>query len=106
MKFVKGQPPETRDSLTKEEVSRLVNFLKEDEEYHIYLPAIVTGLGTGLRCGELLGLIPKKNLPNYSEFYEARHFCPGSSVPETADWEACMARAVAVILPVSAAIAK
>lgn len=56
MKFVKGQPPETRDSLTKEEVGRLVNFLKEDEEYHIYLPAIVTGLGTGLRCGELLGL--------------------------------------------------
>ena len=56
MKFVKGQPPETRDSLTKEEVSRLVNFLKKDEEYHIYLPAIVTGLGTGLRCGELLGL--------------------------------------------------
>ncbi|MFU0831941.1 MAG: Glutamine-dependent NAD(+) synthetase [Oscillospiraceae bacterium] len=27
--------------------------------------------------GELLGLVPKKNLPNYTEFYEARHFTPG-----------------------------
>lgn len=26
--------------------------------------------------GELLGLIPKTNIPNYSEFYEARHFAP------------------------------
>ncbi|MCH5267682.1 MAG: NAD(+) synthase [Lachnospiraceae bacterium] len=26
--------------------------------------------------GELLGLIPKTKIPNYSEFYEARHFCP------------------------------
>ncbi|MDO5415902.1 MAG: NAD(+) synthase [Lachnospiraceae bacterium] len=28
--------------------------------------------------GELLGLVPKKHLPNYSEFYEMRHFCPGN----------------------------
>ncbi|MGN0614376.1 MAG: NAD(+) synthase [Porcipelethomonas sp.] len=27
--------------------------------------------------GKLLGLVPKKNIPNYSEFYEARHFTPG-----------------------------
>ena len=26
--------------------------------------------------GKLLGLVPKKNLPNYSEFYERRHFEP------------------------------
>ncbi len=44
-------------------------------------------VSAAVKDGELLGLIPKKNLPNYSEFYEARHFCPGSSVPETADWE-------------------
>ncbi|MCR4907698.1 MAG: NAD(+) synthase [Lachnospiraceae bacterium] len=31
-----------------------------------------------LQSGELLGLVPKLNLPNYSEFYEARHFAPGS----------------------------
>ncbi|MCD7817595.1 MAG: NAD(+) synthase, partial [Lachnospiraceae bacterium] len=27
--------------------------------------------------GRLLGLIPKRHLPNYNEFYEARHFTPG-----------------------------
>ena len=27
--------------------------------------------------GEVLGIVPKKNLPNYSEFYEMRHFTPG-----------------------------
>lgn len=27
--------------------------------------------------GELLGLVPKENLPNYTEFYEARYFSPG-----------------------------
>ncbi len=27
--------------------------------------------------GELLGIVPKTFIPNYSEFYEARHFSPG-----------------------------
>lgn len=27
--------------------------------------------------GRILGLVPKKNIPNYSEFYEMRHFTPG-----------------------------
>ncbi len=30
-----------------------------------------------IHSGRLLGLIPKKNIPNYSEFYEARHFSAG-----------------------------
>ncbi|NLL92888.1 MAG: NAD(+) synthase [Clostridiales bacterium] len=29
--------------------------------------------------GEILGIIPKANIPNYSEFYEARHFTKGES---------------------------
>ena len=29
--------------------------------------------------GQLLGLVPKKNLPNYGEFYEARGFTPAPS---------------------------
>lgn len=28
--------------------------------------------------GEILGFVPKKNLPAYNEFYETRHFTPGS----------------------------
>lgn len=27
--------------------------------------------------GEVLGIVPKQNIPNYSEFYEMRHFTPG-----------------------------
>lgn len=27
--------------------------------------------------GEVKGLVPKRNIPNYGEFYEARHFCRG-----------------------------
>lgn len=32
--------------------------------------------------GKLLGLVPKTNIPNYSEFYEARHFTPGPAYRE------------------------
>lgn len=30
-----------------------------------------------INAGSLLAVIPKKNLPNYAEFYEARYFTPG-----------------------------
>lgn len=29
--------------------------------------------------GRILGLVPKSSIPNYSEFYEGRHFTPGPS---------------------------
>lgn len=31
--------------------------------------------------GEILGLIPKRSLPTYNEFYERRHFTPGFETP-------------------------
>ena len=39
--------------------------------------------------GKLLGMVPKKNLPNYSEFYERRHFEPGAEEVEFlhVDWQ-------------------
>lgn len=37
--------------------------------------------------GCLLGIVPKTNLPNYSEFYELRHFTPGMEVPVMTQWE-------------------
>ena len=40
-------------------------------------------VAAAIHNGELLGLIPKKYIPNYSEFYEARHFHGGPA--ETAD---------------------
>ncbi len=33
-----------------------------------------------LCAGEVLGLVPKQNLPNYSEFYEQRHFTSGKGM--------------------------
>ena len=35
--------------------------------------------------GRILGLVPKKYLPNYSEFYEARHFTPGFETTVTVE---------------------
>ena len=32
--------------------------------------------------GEILGAVPKINIPNYGEFYEARHFTSGKNVDE------------------------
>ena len=37
--------------------------------------------------GRLLGVVPKINLPNYSEFYERRHFTPGNQIPEMTKWQ-------------------
>ncbi|MBQ8297969.1 MAG: NAD(+) synthase [Ruminococcus sp.] len=30
--------------------------------------------------GKILGIVPKENIPNYSEFYEARHFASGKGI--------------------------
>ena len=34
--------------------------------------------GAVLNRGKILGIVPKVNLPNYSEYYEVRHFAPGT----------------------------
>ena len=39
-----------------------------------------------IQNGSVLGLIPKKNIPNYSEFYEARHFCEGNEAPDLVEF--------------------
>ena len=36
--------------------------------------------------GELLGLVPKRSLPNYGEFYEQRWFVPGELEPHLVDF--------------------
>ncbi len=40
-----------------------------------------------LQDGEALAFIPKKFIPSYAEFYEARHFAPGNTVPESYCYE-------------------
>lgn len=43
-------------------------------------------VAAAIQNGELLGLVPKKHLPNYAEFYELRHFCPGNDGPDLVKW--------------------
>ncbi len=37
--------------------------------------------------GQVLGIVPKTHLPNYSEFYEAMHFAPGTDELILTEWE-------------------
>lgn len=39
--------------------------------------------------GQILGVVPKKNLPNYNEFYELRHFSPAPDTNELLTVELC-----------------
>lgn len=43
-------------------------FLKDGKLYNV---------AAAVQNGRILGIVPKQNIPNYSEFYEARHFQPG-----------------------------
>lgn len=43
-------------------------------------------VGVVLHKGKILGMVTKKHLPNYSEFYEARHFTKGFEKVVTVDF--------------------
>lgn len=48
-------------------------------------PVVVRGklynCGVAVSDGKILGIVPKSNIPNYSEYYEARHFAPAPAGP-------------------------
>lgn len=56
----------------------------------IGLPLVKNGklynVAAAVGGGRILGFIPKINLPNYAEFYEARHFTKGNVEPEYIDF--------------------
>ena len=73
-----------QDALLRSAADNLLRIAEETAELEVIS---ITGLpfrmnGHLYNCaavvykGEVLGLVPKVNLPNYSEFYEARHFAP------------------------------
>lgn len=48
-----------------------------------------------LHQGEILGIVPKQNVPNYSEFYELRHFTPFTDAENVAiEDDICFGRMV------------
>lgn len=52
----KDWTPKTREALTEKEQINLINFVSKSFEYKSFLPYLTIFLGTGLRCGELIGL--------------------------------------------------
>lgn len=67
----------------RQALARLVGYSEgKDALIFVGLPLEVNGklynVAAAFSDGELLGFVPKRYLPNYNEFYEARHFTPGS----------------------------
>ena len=51
-----GREPEEKKALTVAQQKRLMGFVKSDTTYNAYCPMLTVMLGTGARCGELVGL--------------------------------------------------
>lgn len=61
-----------------------------DGLFFVGIPAQIRGklynAAAAFSDGKLLGLVPKTCIPNYGEFYEARHFAKGRSGYELVEW--------------------
>lgn len=76
---------------TKEEFEKLVESTKgKDILVFVGLPwergQKLYNVAAAVCNGRLLGLVPKENIPNYSEFYELRHFQEGNREPQMVSW--------------------
>ena len=76
----------------KEEVMNIAKYIKEKDIIAIVgLPFEYNGklynVAAVLHKGEVLGIVPKTYIPNYSEFYEARHFSKGIEKPVKIEFE-------------------
>ena len=60
------------------------NSIDMDGIYFVGLPMAIDGklynMAAAISRGKILGLVPKIYLPNYNEFYEARHFYSGRNL--------------------------
>lgn len=77
---------------TRQELGEIVRFTKGKQMLvFIGLPwehgGKLYNVAAAVCNGQLLGIVPKTNLPNYSEFYELRHFTPGMETPVMTQWE-------------------
>jgi NAD+ synthase (glutamine-hydrolysing) len=76
----------------KEELKEIVNYTKgHDMLVFIGMPwqhgGKLYNTSVAVQNGNVLGIVPKTNLPNYSEFYERRYFEPGNEAPVMVKWE-------------------
>ena len=79
-----------QDTLIESAKSALVDIINEtadlDITFAVGLPirlkSKLYNCAAVVKSGELLGLVPKTYIPNYSEFYECRHFTTGADVDD------------------------
>ena len=51
-----GEPAKEKMALTPSQQNRLLSFVEQSSVYNVYLPMLQIMIGTGCRCGELIGL--------------------------------------------------
>ena len=51
-----GKPAEEKEALTVSQQEKFMEFVKQSNVYNTYYPMFTIMIGTGLRCGELIGL--------------------------------------------------
>ena len=51
-----GKPAEEKEALTVPQQEKFMEFVKQSNVYNTYYPMFTIMIGTGLRCGELIGL--------------------------------------------------
>ncbi|HBG4837477.1 TPA: site-specific integrase [Clostridioides difficile] len=51
-----GRPAEERDALTISQQEKMLAFVQKHNVYNAYYPMLTIMIGTGVRCGELIGL--------------------------------------------------
>lgn len=79
-----------QDILLEETKTQLVHLAKEtkdcDSVIAVGLPmtkdSILYNVAAILFHGKVIGIVPKTHIPNYSEFYEARHFAIGNKITD------------------------
>ncbi|MBO1684221.1 hypothetical protein HJV15_16560 [[Clostridium] scindens] len=84
-----GEPEKKRTALSFDQQKNLLNYVKNSEVFHIYLPLLQVMIGTGLRCGDdddkirlnqrkpskykgLSRFGPEKNLQRINKFMKER----------------------------------
>lgn len=84
-----GEPEKKRTALSFDQQKNLLNYVKNSEVFHIYLPLLQVMIGTGLRCGDdddkirlnqrkpskykgLRRFGPEKNLQRINKFMKER----------------------------------
>lgn len=84
----------------REELLKIVVYSKElDGIFFVGLPFEIDGklynMAAAVSGGDILGMVPKIYLPNYNEFYEARHFCSGEGLNRLMELESASVQGLA-----------